>query len=147
MKMLEDLQGATAVREDGLNKVISELEAKVKLQMERELKLNSDISELNTTVSKLRRGEGVDWEVVVEAEGFTPVRETLFALAMKSPKDLVQAEYPELKLDFLVVEEEEEIEDTQSETANLGAEGQKISTPVGEAVDHEPENANISKAP
>lgn len=68
MKRLEDLQWATASRESGLNKFIADLETKVKLQVENELKLNSDISELNTTISKLRRGEGVDWEVAAEAE-------------------------------------------------------------------------------
>lgn len=108
---LEDLRGATAAREDG-NKVINELEAKVKLQVENELKLNSDIFELNATVSKLRKGEGVDWEVAKKAEDFAPICETLFTFAMKSARDLVHSEYPELKLDFLMIEQKDEIKDT-----------------------------------
>lgn len=77
--------------------------------------------------------------MAVEAEDFAPVCETLFTLTMKSAKDLVHVKYPELKLDFLVVDEEDEIEDTQSETANLGAEGQKIPPLSEEAVDQDPE--------
>lgn len=60
MKRLEDLRGATVARENGPNKVINDLEAKVKLQVENKLKLNSEISELNSTISKLRKGESVD---------------------------------------------------------------------------------------
>lgn len=44
MKRLDDLRAATEVREDSLNKVISDLEAKVKVQTENELNLNSIIS-------------------------------------------------------------------------------------------------------
>lgn len=51
MKKVEDLRGATAAREDGLNKVINELEAKTKSQAKTEHKFNSNISELQTTVS------------------------------------------------------------------------------------------------
>lgn len=53
---------------------------------------------------------------------------------MKSAKDLVQAEYPALKLNFLAVEEDE-LEDTQ-----------KITNPIREAVEQGPEDANVSKA-
>lgn len=47
-------------------------------------------------------------------------------MAMKSAKESVQAQYPDLKLDFLVVEDDEEVEDTHSGIANQSAEGQKI---------------------
>lgn len=130
------------IREDGLNRIISELEAKVKLQANNEIKLNSEISELNSTAAKLRREEEVDWEVAIEAEDFSPVRETLFTLAVKSVKDLVQVEYPDLKLDFLMVDDNEEVEDTQSETANLGIEGQKIIPTIEETVDQDSEKKN-----
>lgn len=79
MKRLEDLRGATVVKEDGLNKVIKDLEAKVETQSESELTLNA-------TISELFKGEGVDWDMAIEAEGLTPIRETLFNLAMKSTK-------------------------------------------------------------
>lgn len=81
----------------------------------------------------------------IEAEDFAPVRETLFTLAMKSAKDLVLAEYPDLKLDFLVVEDEEEVEDTQSGTAHLGAEGQKIAPTNEEAIDQDPAKTDEEK--
>lgn len=131
MKRLDDLRAATEVREDGLNKVFSDLEARVKTQFESELTLNF-------TISELRKGEGVDWETAIEAEGFAPVRETLFNLALKSTKESVQAEYPELNLDFLVVEEDEGAEDTQSGTTNLGVEGQKTAPINDEAIDQGP---------
>lgn len=75
--------------------------------------------------------------MAIEAEDFAPVCETLFAFAMKSPNDLVQAEYPDLKLDFLEVEDEEEIEDTQSGSAQLGAEGQWIASANNETVNQD----------
>lgn len=53
LKRHEDLRAATEVREDALNKVISDLEGKVKSLSENELKLSS-------TVSALRKDEGVD---------------------------------------------------------------------------------------
>lgn len=53
LKRHEDLWAATEVREDDLNKVISDLEAKVKSLLENELKLSS-------TISAHRKGEGVD---------------------------------------------------------------------------------------
>lgn len=78
--------------------------------------------------------------MVIEAEDFHPVRETLFNLAMKSVKESVQAEYPDLKLDFLAVEGEKEVEDTQSGTVHLGTEGQQIDVPANdEVVDPDPE--------
>lgn len=63
------------------------------------------------------------------------MRETLFNMAMKSAKESVQAEYPKLKQDFLVVKDDNEVEDTQSETANLGANGKKITPDNDEAID------------
>lgn len=63
---------------------------------------------------------------MIKADDFAPICETLFNIAMKYVKESVQVEYPDLNLDFLVVEYEEEVEDTQSGTAHLGAEGQKI---------------------
>lgn len=137
MMRLKDLREVTVAREDGLNNVISELEAKVKLQAENELKLKFDIFELNSTTSKLRKGEGVDWDMVIKAEDFAPVHDILFTLAMKSAKDSVQTEYPDLKLDFLVVDDDEEVEDTQSGIANLGAEGYKIVPTNEETVDQD----------
>lgn len=77
--------------------------------------------------------------MVIEAEDFAPVRETLFNLAMKLVKESDQAEYPNLKLDFLAVEDDKEVVDTQSGTAHLGTEGQKIVVPANdEAVDQDP---------
>lgn len=135
MKRLEDLRGATVVKEDSLNKVINDLEARVKTQSKSELTLN-------TAISELCKGEGVDWEMAIEVEGFTPVRGTLFNLALKSAKELVQAEQPWLDLDFLAIEDDEEVEDTQSGTMNLDAEGQKIALSNDEAVDQTPEMDN-----
>lgn len=79
MKRLEDLRAATKVREDGLNKIISDLEVTVKAQIENELNLNS-------TISLLRKGEGVDWETTIETEDFALIRETLYNLAVKLAK-------------------------------------------------------------
>lgn len=76
--------------------------------------------------------------MAIKADVFAPIRETLFNIAMKSAKELVQAEYPDLNLDFLVVEYEEEVEDTQSETAHLGAKGQKVTQTGDEVVDQDP---------
>lgn len=100
--------------------------------------MNSIISELNSTASELHKGEGVDWEMAIEADDFAPVRETLFNLAMKQAKESVQAVYPDLKLDFLEVEDEKEVEDPQSGSAHLGAEGQKTASAENEAVDQNP---------
>lgn len=50
-------------------------------------------------------------------------------MSMKSAKELVHFEYPDLNLDFL------KVEDTHSGTTNLGAEGQKIAPAKDEAVD------------
>lgn len=80
----------------------------------------------------------------MEVEDLTPVCDTLYLLGMKSAKDLIQAEYLDLKLDFLLGEEDIEPEDTQSESANLGAEGQKITTPIPEAAEKEIEKGNTS---
>lgn len=82
VKRHEDLRAATETREDGLNKVINNLEVKVKAFAEDELKQNS-------TISELRKCVGVDREEAIVAEDFTPVRETLVNSAMKSAKDAV----------------------------------------------------------
>lgn len=51
----EDHKATNEVREEGLSKVISELEAKVKCFVENKQKLTF-------TISELRKGKGVDWE-------------------------------------------------------------------------------------
>lgn len=138
MKRLGDLQEAAKVREDGLNKIIHDLEVKADASAENELQLKS-------TIFDLRKYEGIDWEMAIEADDFAPIRETLFNLTMKSAKESVQAEYPNLKLDFLAVEDEEEVKDTQSGIANLGIEGQKISSTNEEAVGQGPAKVEEGK--
>lgn len=54
VKRLGDLREAAEAREDGLSKIINDFEAKVKTQVENDLNLNS-------TISKLHKGEGVIW--------------------------------------------------------------------------------------
>lgn len=80
----------------------------------------------STIISLLRKGEEIDWETAIEAEDFVPVRETLYNLAIKVAKESVQSEYLDLKLNFLVVDDDEEVGDIQSGTMNLGAEGQNF---------------------
>lgn len=76
--------------------------------------------------------------MAIEADDFAPVRETLFNLSIKQAKKSVQAVYPDLKLDFLEVEDEKEVEDTQSRSAHLGVKGQKIASVDNKAVDQNP---------
>lgn len=66
----------------------------------------------------------MDWEKATEMPELEPVREVPFSMAIKSTKEPVLAKYPELNLDFLVTKEEE-VEETQSETAELGPEGKR----------------------
>lgn len=66
VKRYEDLRTATEARENGLNKVINNLEVTVKAFTEDELKVNS-------TISELCKGVGVNREVSIVAEDFTPV--------------------------------------------------------------------------
>lgn len=119
---------------------MDELKAKVKIQAENESKLNSTISEFNSTTSELRKGEGVDWEMAIKTDGFAPVRETIFNLPWSRLKSWSTVVYPDLKLDFLEIEDEdeEEVEDIKSESGHLGAKGQKIASIDNDAVGQDP---------
>lgn len=52
------------------------------------------------------------------------MREVLFSMVVRSTKEVVLAKYPDLDLNFLVIEEEE-VEETTSEAAELGPEGKR----------------------
>lgn len=66
----------------------------------------------------------MDWELAIKTEDFAPIRDTLFNMVVKTTKETIHLQYPDLNLDFLKAEDEE-VENTQSETANLGKEGQR----------------------
>lgn len=57
---------------------------------------------------------------------FEPIRDVLFSMVEKSTNDDILTKYPDLNLDFLKTEEEE-VEKTLSETAELGPERKKTS--------------------
>lgn len=82
VKRLGDIQEAAEAREDGLNKIIHDLEAKAKASLENKLQMKS-------TISELRKGEGIDWEMAIEVDDFAPICETLFNLAIRKVTTLV----------------------------------------------------------
>lgn len=100
---VDDLRSSVAVREDDLNDMIGQFEAKTK--------------ELDKSNHDLHNDVGVDWEVAVDAKDFDQVRDALFNMAVKSTKKAVHEKFSDLDLDFLKTQDDV-VEDTHNETAN-----------------------------
>lgn len=102
-------------------KLLTEV-ASLQSQVAEQRNINIEILEDNRELRKEKAERGkVDWEIATEMPEFEPVREVLFAMAIKSAKDAVLERFPDLDLSFLKTEEEE-VEETTCEAAQLGLE-------------------------
>lgn len=117
----DSLRSSSTLNKAKLFTEVTSLQSQVSEQRNINLELQANNKELRK--EKDTRGK-IDREVTTEMPEFEPVREVLFAMAVKSTKDAVLAKFPNLDLDFLKTGEEE-VEETTSEAAELGPEGKR----------------------